>query len=162
MKRPHFLKTACADARTALTLARWRRCASQAQDAYPSKTIRFVVPYPPGGPTDLMARLLAWSCRPGSAFGDRGQQGRRGRQPGQRARWPSKPPADGHTLLLAASGPMAVNATLYRSMPFNALTDLAPVIQISVVPAGAGSHIPSWASKASRNWWPAPRPASQT
>ena len=43
-------------------------------------------------------------------------------------------PADGHTLLLAASGPMAVNATLYKNMPFNALTDLTPVIQISSFP----------------------------
>jgi tripartite-type tricarboxylate transporter receptor subunit TctC len=43
-------------------------------------------------------------------------------------------PADGYTILLAASGPMAVNSTLYRSMPFNPLTDLAPVIQISAFP----------------------------
>jgi tripartite-type tricarboxylate transporter receptor subunit TctC len=43
-------------------------------------------------------------------------------------------PADGHTILLAASGPMAVNSTLYKSMPFNPLTDLAPVIQISSFP----------------------------
>ena len=42
--------------------------------------------------------------------------------------------ADGHTLLLAASGPMAVNPTLYKSMPFNPLTDLAPVMQISSFP----------------------------
>ena len=43
-------------------------------------------------------------------------------------------PADGYTLLLAASGPMAVNTSLYRSMSFNPLTDLAPVIQISSFP----------------------------
>jgi tripartite-type tricarboxylate transporter receptor subunit TctC len=43
-------------------------------------------------------------------------------------------PADGHTLLLAASGPMAVNPSLYASMPFNPLTDLAPVIQLSAFP----------------------------
>ena len=43
-------------------------------------------------------------------------------------------PADGHTILLAASGPMAVNSTLYKSMPFNPLTDLVPVVQISSFP----------------------------
>ncbi len=43
-------------------------------------------------------------------------------------------PADGHTLLLAASGPMAVNPTLYRSMPFTPATDLVPVMQISSFP----------------------------
>jgi tripartite-type tricarboxylate transporter receptor subunit TctC len=107
---------------------------SHAQDAYPSKTIRFVVPYPPGGPTDLMARLLQTELQSrlgvtvivdnkGGAGGNLGS-----------ADVAKQAPADGHTLLLAASGPMAVNSTLYKSMPFNPLTDLAPVIQISSFP----------------------------
>ncbi len=107
---------------------------SQAQDGYPSKTIRFVVPYPPGGPTDLMARLLTVELQSklgvsvivdnkGGAGGNLGS-----------ADVAKQAPADGHTLLLAASGPMAVNSTLYKSMPFNPLTDLAPVIQISSFP----------------------------
>src|SRR5574343_269616 len=105
-----------------------------AQDAWPSKTIRFVVPYPPGGPTDLMARLLQGELtkrlgvavvvdNKGGAGGNLGS-----------AEVAKQAPADGHTLLLAASGPMAVNPTLYRSMPFNPLTDLAPVIQLSSFP----------------------------
>ena len=106
----------------------------QAQDNWPSKTIRFVVPYPPGGPTDLMARLLQGELtkrlgvavvvdNKGGAGGNLGS--------GEVAK---QAPADGHTLLLAASGPMAVNPTLYKSMPFNPMTDLAPVMQISSFP----------------------------
>ncbi len=105
-----------------------------AQDSWPSKTIRFVVPYPPGGPTDMMARLLQGELakrlgvtvvvdNKGGAGGNLGS-----------AEVAKQAPADGHTLLLAASGPMAVNPTLYRSMPFNPQTDLAPVIQISSFP----------------------------
>ena len=105
-----------------------------AQDNYPSKPIRFIVPYPPGGPTDLMARLLQVELQSrlgvpivienkGGAGGNLGS--------GEVAK---QAPADGYTLLLAASGPMAVNASLYRSMSFNPLTDLAPVIQISSFP----------------------------
>ena len=108
--------------------------AAQAQDNWPSKTIRFVVPYPPGGPTDLMARLLQGELtkrlgvavvvdNKGGAGGNLGS-----------AEVAKQAPADGHTLLLAASGPMAVNPTLYRSMPFNPMTDLAPVMQISSFP----------------------------
>lgn len=55
MKRATFLKLATL---SLTTLAALLPLAGQAQDAYPNKTIRFVVPYPPGGPTDLMARLL--------------------------------------------------------------------------------------------------------
>jgi tripartite-type tricarboxylate transporter receptor subunit TctC len=117
-----------------LVLAAWAPLAGYAQDAYPSKTIRFVVPYPPGGPTDLMARLLQTELQTrlgvsviidnkGGAGGNVGS-----------AEVAKQAPADGHTLLLAASGPMAVNSTLYKSMPFNPLTDLAPVIQISSFP----------------------------
>ena len=119
---------------TAAALGLAMPLASLAQDSYPSKTIRFVVPYPPGGPTDLMARLLSTELQTrlgvtvivdnkGGAGGNLGS-----------ADVAKQSPADGHTLLLAASGPMAVNATLFRSMPFNALTDLAPVIQISAFP----------------------------
>lgn len=105
-----------------------------AQSAYPNGPIRFVVPYPPGGPTDLMARLLQPELQnrlgvpvvidnKGGAGGNVGS--------GEVAK---RLPADGQTLLLAASGPMAVNASLYKSMPFNPLTDLAPVVQISSFP----------------------------
>ncbi|MDO8769006.1 MAG: tripartite tricarboxylate transporter substrate binding protein [Burkholderiaceae bacterium] len=135
MKRQHFLKTAMQlSIVTALSALAWLPAASQAQDAYPSKTIRFVVPYPPGGPTDLMARLLSVELQSklgvsvivdnkGGAGGNLGS-----------ADVAKQAPADGHTLLLAASGPMAVNSTLYKTMPFNPLTDLAPVIQISSFP----------------------------
>lgn len=133
MNRPTWTRTtACASA--CLALAAWSPLASHAQEAYPSKTIRFVVPYPPGGPTDLMARLLQTELQTrlgvtvvvdnkGGAGGNVGS-----------ADVAKHAPADGHTLLLAASGPMAVNSTLYKSMPFNPLTDLAPVIQISSFP----------------------------
>ena len=130
MQRRTLLTTTLATALTAMGTA----LPAQAQDNWPSKTIRFVVPYPPGGPTDLMARLLQGELtkrlgvavvvdNKGGAGGNLGS-----------AEVAKQAPADGHTLLLAASGPMAVNPTLYRSMPFNPLTDLAPVMQISSFP----------------------------
>jgi tripartite-type tricarboxylate transporter receptor subunit TctC len=107
---------------------------SQAQDAYPSKTIRFVVPYPPGGPTDLMARLLQGELQTRlSATVIIDNKAGAGGNLGS-AEVANRLPADGYTLLLAASGPMAVNPTLFKSMPFNPLTELAPVIQISSFP----------------------------
>ena len=100
---------------------------------YPSKPIKFIVPYPPGGPTDAMARLIQVPLQAklktpviienrGGAGGNIGTD------------FVAKSPADGYTMVLAASGPMAVNSTLYRSMPFDPLKDLAPVIQISAFP----------------------------
>lgn len=107
---------------------------AMAQDNWPSKTIRFVVPYPPGGPTDLMARLLQGELqtRLGQAVMIDNKAGAGGNLGS--AEVAKQAAADGHTLLLAASGPMAVNPTLYRSMTFNPMTDLAPVIQISSFP----------------------------
>jgi len=107
---------------------------AQAAAGYPSKTIRFVVPYPPGGPTDLMARLLQPELQ--SRLGQTvviDNKGGAGGNVGS-AEVAKQAPADGHTLLLAASGPMAVNGSLFKSMGFNALTDLAPVVQLSAFP----------------------------
>ena len=107
---------------------------ASAEDAYPSKNIRFVVPYPPGGPTDLMARLLQTELqtRLGVTVIVDNKSGAGGNTGS--AEVAKQAPADGYTILLAASGPMAVNPTLYKSMPFNPQTDLAPVIQISSFP----------------------------
>ncbi|MGY0193896.1 Bug family tripartite tricarboxylate transporter substrate binding protein [Leptothrix sp. BB-4] len=124
------LTAALALAAAGLTMA----TGAQAQASYPNGPIRFLVPYPPGGPTDLMARLLQPELQKrlgvtvlienkGGAGGNVGS--------GEVAR---QAPADGQTLLLAASGPMAVNGTLFRTMPFNALTDLVPVVQLSAFP----------------------------
>ena len=103
-------------------------------DAWPSKTIHFVVPYPPGGPTDLMARILQPELQKRLGVNvvidnKAGAGGNLGSADVAR-----QSPADGYTLLLAASGPMAVNSSLYRKMTFDPLVDLAPVIQISAFP----------------------------
>lgn len=128
MQRIHFLKALAA---AALVTAGG---AALAQDSYPSKTIRFVVPYPPGGPTDLMARMISTELqqRLGQTVVVDNRSGAGGNIGS--AEVAKQAPADGHTLLLAASGPMAVNASLYKSMPFDPIHDLAPVIQISSFP----------------------------
>ena len=132
MQRKTLLTIAAASSLASLALG--MPLSAQAQDVYPSKTIRFVVPYPPGGPTDLMARLLQGEMQTrlgvtvvidnkGGAGGNLGS-----------SEVAKQTPADGYTLLLAASGPMAVNPTLYKAMTFNPMVDLAPVIQISSFP----------------------------
>jgi tripartite-type tricarboxylate transporter receptor subunit TctC len=104
-----------------------------ANDVYPSKPIKFVVPYPPGGPTDAMARLIQAPLQAkfntpvvidnrGGAGGNIGSD------------FVAKGPADGYMILLAASGPMAVNKTLYKSISFDPEKDFAPIIQISEFP----------------------------
>jgi tripartite-type tricarboxylate transporter receptor subunit TctC len=106
-----------------------------AADAYPQpgKVIKFVVPYPPGGPTDLMARILAPELqkRLGTPVIVDNRAGAGGNLGTDQV---AKSAPDGYTILLAASGPMAVNASLYKSMPYNPIKDLAPVIQISAFP----------------------------
>lgn len=128
MKRAVFLKTALSALALSATLP------VLAQEAYPSKPIRFVVPYPPGGPTDLMARLLQpeLQTRLGVTVVVDNKSGAGGNLGS--AEVAKQLPPDGHALLLAASGPMAVNPSLYKSMGFDPLKDLAPVIQISSFP----------------------------
>jgi len=106
---------------------------AQAQDAWPTKPITFVVPYPPGGPTDLMARLIAAPLSerlkvPVVVENRAGASGNIGT--GQVVK--AKP--DGYTILLAASGNLAVNQFLYKNLGFDPLKDLAPVVQISKFP----------------------------
>lgn len=118
-----------------------------AQEAWPSKPINFIVPYPPGGPTDLMARLIATPLSqklnvPVIVENRAGASGNIGSAQVVKA----KP--DGHTILLAASGNLSANQFLYTKLGFDPLKDLAPVIQISkfplVVEVSSNSHIKSF------------------
>jgi tripartite-type tricarboxylate transporter receptor subunit TctC len=105
--------------------------AAQAED-YPTKPIKWVVAYPPGGTTDILARIM------GQALSERlGQQFVIDNRPGAGNNIGTEQvvnaPADGYTILLVnpANG---INATLYKRLPFNFLRDIAPVAGITRVP----------------------------
>ena len=101
--------------------------------AYPTKPIRFVVPYPPGGPLDTVARLLG--AKVGEAMGQPvvvdnkpGAGGNIG------ADIVAKSPPDGHTILMGAVATHAINPTLYKSIPYDAVKDFVPVTQVASTP----------------------------
>jgi tripartite-type tricarboxylate transporter receptor subunit TctC len=100
--------------------------------AYPSRAVRIVVGASAGGTFDLVARLIGrWlSERLGEQFVIENRPGA-GTNIGTEL--VAHAPADGYTLLLAGS-PAAINATLYRNLPFNFISDIAPVASIERMP----------------------------
>ena len=107
--------------------------AAAAAADYPAKPIKLIVPYPPGGTIDPMARLLADALgrRLGQTFIVENKPGANGNV-GTTALAKAEP--DGYTLAVCASGTLAINVSLYQSMPFDPQRDLAPVILIGSVP----------------------------
>jgi tripartite-type tricarboxylate transporter receptor subunit TctC len=101
-------------------------------ETYPSRTVRWVVPYPPGGSTDVLARIMAqWlSDKMGQQFIVENKPGG-GNNIGTEA--VVNAPPDGYTMLLVnpANG---INATLYTNLPFNFIRDIAPVAGIVRAP----------------------------
>jgi tripartite-type tricarboxylate transporter receptor subunit TctC len=103
-----------------------------AQADYPTKPIKWIVPYPPGGTTDLLARLM------GQYLSQKlGQQvlieNRAGSGNNIGTEMAVKAPADGYTIFLVNPA-NAINATLYKSLTFNFLNDMVPVGGIIRVP----------------------------
>ena len=102
-----------------------------AAQAYPSKAIHWIVPFPPGGPTDLLARAVgqklseAWG-QPVLVENKPGAAGNLG------VDLAAKAPADGYTLVVVPTGNIAVNPTLFPNLPYKA-TDLAPVTMMATV-----------------------------
>jgi len=103
-----------------------------AQSDYPTKPIKFIVPYPPGGTTDLLARLMSnWlTQRLGQQVVVENKAGG-GNNIGTEMAVRSAP--DGYTIFLVNPA-NAINATLYPRLPFNFLEDMAPVAGIVRVP----------------------------
>jgi len=100
--------------------------------AYPSKALRFVVPFAPAGSTDIFARLIGE--RLAIALGQPVViENRAGNGGNIGADAVAKSPPDGHTLLMATTGVMAINNALYKSMSFDAAKDLEPVIFVASI-----------------------------
>ena len=106
---------------------------------YPTKPIRFYTPYPPGGTTDILARLVgakmyeAWG-QPVVVEAKPGAGGNIG------ADFVAKSPADGYTILMGASGPLAINASLFSKLPYDPVKDFAPVVLSASVPLVLVTH----------------------
>ena len=100
---------------------------------YPTKPVRIVVPFPPGGPADALARMVGDKLQ--AALGQPvvvdnrpGAGGNIGMELGAKAA------PDGHTLVLAPAGNLTVNPSLYRNVPYDVARDFAPVTVIAAVP----------------------------
>lgn len=100
-----------------------------ADSSYPNKPIRLVVPFSPGGSTDVVARLLAEQLKTelGQPIVVDNKPGAGGNIGGDVV---AKSAPDGYTLLMAAAGPTVINPSLYSKMPYDPAKDLAPVTMI--------------------------------
>jgi tripartite-type tricarboxylate transporter receptor subunit TctC len=103
-----------------------------AGDAYPSRPIRFIVPFPPGGGNDIVGRVVALKL--GEGLGQQTVIDNRGGAGGTIGTdITAKAPPDGYTLLVNNIS-LAVNHTLFRKLPYDTLKDLAPVSMIGRQP----------------------------
>lgn len=103
-----------------------------AQDGYPNKQIRLVVPFAPGGTTDLLGRIVAQYLTE-----QWGQQviveNKAGAGGNVGAELVAKAPPDGYTLLLGTIGTAVTNNFLYKSMPFDSLKSFTPIALVGEV-----------------------------
>ncbi len=119
--------------RTVIITLLFAVCAAGAfAQSYPNKLIRFIVPWPPGGGADVLARILSPNLSEnlgqpividnrGGAAGNIG------------AELAAKSPPDGYTIVFAYSGTHAINPSIYSKMPFRE-SDFAPIIWLAEVP----------------------------
>ncbi len=120
-------------ARALLVLAVLAVAATAHAQTYPSKSVRILTGYPPGGPTDLIGRVLAeyLTTKMGQSFYVEGKPGAAGSVAGGIL---ANAPADGHTLYIVGLGLVAVNADLYPDMPYDPAKAFAPITLLVNLP----------------------------
>ena len=105
---------------------------AQAQ-AYPSKPIRLVIPYPPGGGSDIIARPLTQLMS--ASMGQQIVVENRGGAGGNIGMdYVAKSPPDGHTLIWGITAQLAVNPSLYPQLPYDLIKDFAPISLMGIAP----------------------------
>ncbi|MEJ8840026.1 Bug family tripartite tricarboxylate transporter substrate binding protein [Ramlibacter sp. AN1133] len=106
---------------------------AQGKDAWPSKPIRFVVPFAAGGSIDVLARLMGrhLEARLGQSFIIENRTGAGGTVG---ADFVARAPADGYTFLFTAQGPLVLNPFLMKHLPYRAETAFTPVTMVAEAP----------------------------
>src|SRR6218665_231053 len=145
---------------------------ARAQD-YPAKPVRMTVPFPPGGPTDIVARPTALLL--GHALGQQIFVDNRGGAGGSiGADFVAKAAPDGYTLLMGTVGTNAINGALYPRLPHDPIEDFTPIASVARAPVAIGlqphpglppparrcpsSCTPGRAAQRGGALWPGPRP----
>jgi len=106
--------------------------ASASAQNYPNKPVRFVVPFAPGGTTDILARIVGQKLS--ELYGQQFLIENRGGAGGNiGAEIVAKSPADGYTIMMGTPGTQAINQYVYRSMPYDTAKDFAPVSLVALV-----------------------------
>jgi tripartite-type tricarboxylate transporter receptor subunit TctC len=116
-----------------MLLAGWRSTPIRAQGSYPDRPITLVVPFPAGGSTDLVARLIATGMaeRLGQPIVVENLGGAGGTL-GSAAVARAAP--DGYTILMATVATHALNPALYRTLPYDPIKDFAPISLLALIP----------------------------
>ena len=118
--------------RAAAMLAVLLLAAAAHAQTYPSRPVRIIVPFPPGGTTDILARISAERLQStlGQPFLIENRSGAGGVIGTEAA---AKAAPDGYTLMLSSSAPLAVGLKLYKKLPYDTLRDFTPVAMIADV-----------------------------
>ena len=132
------MTTAITSIASTVLLACFGNGAALAQGTYPDKPIKLVVAFPPGGPTDLVARVLAQKLteqmgQPVVVDNKGGANGNIG------AEFAAKAPPDGYTVFYNTSA-VALSPALYKKLSYDVTTDLAPVALTAVIPLVLAVH----------------------
>ena len=110
-----------------------------AAQAWPSKPIRIIVPFAPGGTSDILARAIG--IKLGEALGQSViVESKAGANGNIGADFVAKAPPDGYTLLLTDLSVLSTNPSVYPNMPFDSIKDFAPVVLVSYSPHVLGVH----------------------
>lgn len=119
----------------AMTVGLGLMCQAAAQTAYPSKPVRIVVPFAPGGATDASARLMSklLSQKLGQPFVI---ENKPGGDTAIGAQFVAKSPADGYTLLFTNDATFVLNPILFASLPYKPSRDFAPVAMVAYLNLG--------------------------
>jgi len=100
---------------------------------YPNKPIKLIVPFPPGGPTDIVARPLAQmlgeSMKQSIIVENKGGAGG-----SVAADFVAKSPPDGYTIMVGTVGTHAINGSLYRQLPYDMTKDFTPIALVASAP----------------------------